>query len=57
MQFFPLHQSIELTLLQSEILLLFSLVPYNHVRLEHGLVVFMVYDTVFTCIFKDRANI
>jgi len=40
MRFFLLHRSTVLTLLQSENLHLFSLVPYNHLRIEDEVVVF-----------------
>jgi len=40
MRFFPLHRNTGLDPLQSEILLLFSLVPYDHVVIQHVLVVF-----------------
>jgi len=48
MLFFPLHRNTGLTRLQSEILLLFSLVPYNHVVVQHVLIVFEVYDAFFS---------
>ena len=56
MQFFPLRRNIGLTRLRSEILLLFSLVPYDHVQVQHVVVVFEVYDAFFWVVLEEKSK-
>ncbi len=56
MRFFPQHRNTGLTRRQSEILHLFSLVPYDHAVVQHVLTVFEVYDAFFPMVLEEKSK-
>jgi hypothetical protein len=56
MRFSLLRRNTGLIRLQSEILLLFSLVPYHHVEIQHVLIVFEVYDAFFLMVLEEKSK-
>jgi len=56
MRFFLLRRNTGLNRLPSEILHLFSLVPYDHVVVQHVLIVFEVYDAFFPLVLEEKCK-